>query len=94
MFYRCIKVQHKQRSKETKSALVWRTGLSGAPGPYSLKLATLGFLTARSAIIHQTVRCDSGLTAIQHNGRLQRTPPNATMRAEVRTVVRGAPNSE
>jgi hypothetical protein len=54
----------------------------GAPGPYSLKLATLGFLRARSAIIHQTVRCDSGVTAIQRNGRLQRTPANATVREQ------------
>jgi hypothetical protein len=68
MFYRCIKVQHKpikrlkigfkyKGAKETKSALVWRTGLFGAPGPYSLNLTTLGFLKARSAIIHWTVRC-------------------------------------
>jgi hypothetical protein len=54
--------------------------VSGAPGPYSLKLATLGFLRARSAIIHWTVRCDSGVTAIQRNGRLQQTPYNATVR--------------
>jgi hypothetical protein len=76
MFYRSIKVQHKTnkrlkigfkykgaREQETECALVWRTGLSGAPGPYNLKLATLGFLRARSAIIHRTVRCTSGATA-------------------------------
>jgi hypothetical protein len=42
--------------------------VSGAPGPYSLKLATLGFLRARSAIIDQTVRCTSGATAPLPNG--------------------------
>jgi hypothetical protein len=36
--------------------------VSGAPGPY--KLATLGFLRARSAIIHQTVRCATGLSGV------------------------------
>jgi hypothetical protein len=55
MFYRCIKVQHKpikrlkkefkkKGEKKPKCALVWRTGLSGAPGPYNSKLATFGFL--------------------------------------------------
>jgi hypothetical protein len=68
--------------------------VSGAPGPYNLKPATLGFSPARSSIIHRTVRCTSGIIAIQHNGRLQRTPCNATVRAEVRAVVRGAPDSE
>ena len=29
----------------------------------------------------------------QHNGRLQRTPANATMRAEVREAARGTPDS-
>jgi hypothetical protein len=46
--------------------------VSGAPGPYSLKLATLGFLRARSAIIHRTVRCTSGATAPSRNDRLQK----------------------
>jgi hypothetical protein len=46
--------------------------VSGAPGPYNLKLATLVFLQALSAIIHRTVRCTSGVTAIQRNGRMQR----------------------
>jgi hypothetical protein len=74
MFYGCIKVQHKpinvqesvqiQRSKETECALVWRTGLSGVPGPYKDELATLGFLQARSAIIHRTVWCATGLSGV------------------------------
>jgi hypothetical protein len=68
--------------------------VSGAPGPYNLKPATLGFSPARSAIIHQTVRCTSGVMVIQRNGRLQRTPCNATVHAEVRAVIRGALDSE
>jgi hypothetical protein len=46
--------------------------VSGAPGPYNSKLSTLGFLRARSAIIHRTVRCTSGATARRRNGRLQK----------------------
>jgi hypothetical protein len=46
--------------------------VSNAPGPYNLKLATLGFLQERSAIIHRTVRCSSGATATSRNGRLQK----------------------
>jgi hypothetical protein len=82
MFYGCIKDQHKpinvqervqkQRSKETECALVWRTGLSGAPGPYKDELATLGFLLARSAIIHRTVRCATGLSGVTAEQRLLR----------------------
>jgi hypothetical protein len=36
--------------------------VSGAPGPYRVQLATLGFLRAHSAIIHRTVRCTIGLS--------------------------------
>jgi hypothetical protein len=46
--------------------------VSGAPGPYNPKPATLGFSPARSAIIHCTVQCDSGATATSRNGRLQK----------------------
>jgi hypothetical protein len=49
-------------SKGTKGALVWRTGLSGAPGPYNSELATFRFLRACSAIIHRTVRCATRLS--------------------------------
>jgi hypothetical protein len=68
--------------------------VSGAPGPYNHKPVTLGFSPARSTIIHRTVRCATGVTAIQRNGRLQRTPCNGTVRAGVRAVVRGTPDSE
>jgi hypothetical protein len=66
-----------QRSKETECALVWRTGLSGvppdsvgAPVPYKDELATLGFLQARSAIIHRTVWCATGLSGAPAEQRL------------------------
>jgi hypothetical protein len=68
--------------------------VSGTPGPYNLQLATLGFLRARSAIIHRTLRCTSGVTTIQHNGRLQKHGRRATVRAEVRAVLRGTPDNE
>jgi hypothetical protein len=32
----------------------------GAPEPYKVQAATLGFSQARSAIIHRTVRCATG----------------------------------
>jgi hypothetical protein len=44
----------------------------GALGPYKDELATLGFLQTRSAIIQQTVWCDSGAMTTSRNGRLQK----------------------
>jgi hypothetical protein len=38
--------------------------VSGAPGPYKNELATLWFLQGRSAIIHRTVRCATGLFGV------------------------------
>jgi hypothetical protein len=88
-----------------KAALVSRTGLSGVP-PDSVrctreidsKLASLGNLGGRSAIIHQTVRCNTGLSGVpaeqrllRANGRLQRTLNAlqcASGRAEVRAGAR------
>jgi hypothetical protein len=78
--------------------------VSGAPGPYSCELATFGFLRSCSAIIHQTVRCATGLSGapaeqrlsnatVDCNRRLQRYSAR-TARAEVRAAARGAPNSE
>jgi hypothetical protein len=68
------KVQHKpikrselgfkrKEQKKPKKTLVWRTGLSGAPGWIDLKLFTFGFLQAHSAIIHPTVRCGTRMTS-------------------------------
>jgi hypothetical protein len=78
--------------------------VSGAPGSYKSKLATFRFLWPRSAIIHRTVQCATGLSGapsgatatsatVNCNGRLQHY--NAwIVRAEVRAAARGAPDSE
>jgi hypothetical protein len=42
--------------------LVCHRTVSGAPGPYRCEPATLGKMEARSAIIHRTVRCATGLS--------------------------------
>jgi hypothetical protein len=88
-----------------KAALVWRTGLSGVP-PDSVRctreidseLASFGNFGGRSAIIHQTVRCNTGLSGVpaeqrllRANGRLQMNSESkqcAPARAEVRAGAR------
>jgi hypothetical protein len=107
------KVQHKpikrsklgfkrKEQKKPKRTLVWRTGLSGAPGTVQTELFTFGFLDSRSAIIHRTVRWVTELSGVpaeqrlQRNGRLQRTPAKALQCADssrrVRAAPEGAPN--
>jgi hypothetical protein len=44
--------------------------VSGAPGPYNSKPATLKNLKTRSAIIHWTVRCATGLSGEPAEQRL------------------------
>jgi hypothetical protein len=78
--------------------------VSSAPGPYNSKLATLRFLWPRSAIIHRTVRCATGLSGVPAEQRLSSATVDCnermqrysmrTMRAEVRAVTRGASDSE
>jgi hypothetical protein len=78
--------------------------VSGAPGPYNSEFFTFGFLRPRSAIIHRTVRCATGLSGALAEQRLpvQRSTATdtcerystRTMRAEVRAAVRGALDSE
>jgi hypothetical protein len=80
-----------QRNQECPG-LAHRT-VFGAPGLYNVQLPTLGFLRARSAIIHRTVWCTSGVTAIQRNGRLQKRGRRATVRAEVRSEAHRIVNS-
>jgi hypothetical protein len=80
------KGSNKESKRLPKCALVWRTGLSGAP-PDSVrctreldsKLATFGISGSHSAIIHRTVRCSTELSGVPaeerlhiSNGRLQR----------------------
>jgi hypothetical protein len=63
----------------TKAALVWRTGLFGVPSDSVLctreidaELASFGNLGGRSAIIHRTVRCNTGLSGVPTKQRLIR----------------------
>jgi hypothetical protein len=112
------KVQHKpikspgkgskgKEQKKPKAALVWCTGLSGAP-PDSvwctrvdqLQLATFRFLekplrynSPDCPVCHRTVRCASRATASKRNGRL--TGAQCADRAcRVRAAPEGAPDSE
>jgi hypothetical protein len=75
--------------------------VSGVPGPYNCELATFGFLRPRSAIIHRTVRCATGLSGAPAEQRLSSATVDCTVSltalqfaAEVRAEVRGAPDSE
>jgi hypothetical protein len=109
-----LKVQHKpiKRSKlgsKERSKRNRREPWSGTPdcpvsGPYDFKLATFGFLESHSAIIHWTVRCDTGLSGVpaeqrlasatvDSNGRLQREQCADSSR-RVRAAPEGAPDSE
>jgi hypothetical protein len=78
--------------------------VSGVPRPYESELATFGFQKRRSATIHRTVRCTTGLSdapakqrlgsaTVDCNGHLQ-CYSAWTVRAEVRAAVEGAPDSE
>jgi hypothetical protein len=66
------KSSNKKSKRPPKCALVWRTGLSGVP-PDSVRctrepdseLATFGNSESRSAIIHRTVRCSTGLSGVR-----------------------------
>jgi hypothetical protein len=74
------KGSNKESKRQPKGTVVWRTGLSGAP-PDSVRctraleaeLATFGKIGGRSAIIHRTVRCHTGLSGVPAEQRLLRT---------------------
>jgi hypothetical protein len=98
------RVQIKRAKDNPKAALVWRTGLSGAPGNPTPNLPPSEIRGGRSAIIHRTVRCSTGLSGVpaeqrllRANGHLQRNNESeqcAPARAEVRAAPEGAPDSE
>jgi hypothetical protein len=77
--------------------------VSGAPGRSTLNLPAFGNLGGRSAIIHRTVRCNTGLSGVPSEQRLLRTNSRlqkalnalqcAPARAEVRAAPEGAPDS-
>jgi hypothetical protein len=73
--------------------VVWRTGLSGVPGPYKVKPTTLRKTQARSAIIHRTVRCASGqrLSSTQRS-TLTGEHCSTVPRQKSEQRVRGAPD--
>jgi hypothetical protein len=92
----------KKGAKETEGCpgLAHRT-VSSALGPYNSKLFTFGFLTHRSAIIHRTVRCATGLFSVTAEQWLFGATVDCTMpltalqfMAEVRAEVRGTPDNE
>jgi hypothetical protein len=105
------KGSNKKGKRLPKCALVWRTGLSGVP-PDSVwctrepnsKLATFGNSGSRSAIIHRTVRCSTGLSGVPAEQRLSaptvvcksnRTVNSArTARAESEQAPEGTPDNE
>jgi hypothetical protein len=74
------KGSNKESKRQPKCTLVWRTGLSGVP-PDSVRctkelnseLLTFGNSGSRSAIIHRTVRCSTGLSGVPAEQRLLRT---------------------
>jgi hypothetical protein len=78
--------------------------VSGAPGPYRVQTATLGFLQVHSAIIHRTVRCAIGLSGAPAEQRLSsatvdcndswRALQCATVRDRVRAQSKSAPDTE
>jgi hypothetical protein len=87
----------RKEQKKSKRTLVWRTGLSGVP-PDSVRCtrvdrlqtchlwvleAPLRYNSPDCPVCHRTVRCTSGATASQRNGRLQRsTVKNSACRSQ------------
>jgi hypothetical protein len=114
IFYRCkrfntnqskeqVRSQEKGARRKLKAALIWRTGLSGAPPDsvrctrvLQLELFTFGFLRRRSAIIHRTCLVHTGLSGVPaeqrlptRNGRLCKVNSANQM---LKQTVRGAPD--
>jgi hypothetical protein len=77
---------NKESKRQPKGTLVWRTGLSGVP-PDSVRctreleaeLATFGKKGGRSAKIHRTVRCHTGLSGVPAEQRLLRAQRSTAM---------------
>ena len=91
---------NKESKRQPKGTLVWRTRLSGVPPDsvrctreFQSKLATFGNSGSHSAIIHQTVRCASRVTATPAPTVACNSIKRATVRAEVRHAPEGAPES-
>jgi hypothetical protein len=85
----------------TGQCLVHHLIVSGAPGTVQSELVTFGFLRRRSAIIHRTIRCTTGLSgapsrATANSATVVCKSVNSewTVRAKVRAGIRGAPDRE
>jgi hypothetical protein len=77
------KGSRRKEQRKLKCSLVWRTGLSGAPGRNDFKLLSFGFPRRSSAIIHRAVWCTSGATAIcAQRSTMQSEQCNSYVRAE------------
>jgi hypothetical protein len=61
---------------------------------YRVFTSALRYNSPDCPVCHRTVRCTSGVTAIQRKRSTATDPCNATVRAEVRAVVRGVPDNE
>ena len=90
-----------ESKSQPKCALVWRTGLSGAPPDsvrctrdFNSELLTFGNSGGCSAIIHRTVRCASGAMGTSRQRSSAEGIKCATVRARVRVEPDGAPNTE
>jgi hypothetical protein len=67
---------------------------SGAPGAIHSELS-FGFLESRSAIIHRTVRCSTGLSSVPcGTATAQRSSAKVNSACRVRAAPEGAPDSE
>jgi hypothetical protein len=67
--------------------LVCHRTVSSAPGPYIVQAATLGFSQARSAIIHRTVRCGTGLSGESASNDYLRVTVDCKSTDEVNSAV-------
>jgi hypothetical protein len=89
-----------REQSQPKCPLVWRTGLSGVPSDSvrctrdsNSELLTFGNSRSHSAIIHRTVRCASGAMATSAPTVTCNCIQCATVHAEVRHALEGAPDS-
>jgi hypothetical protein len=86
---------NKESRGQPKCALVWRTGLSGAP-PNSVRctreldaqLFTFGNFQRSSVIIHRTVRCTTGQCPVPHGSATLNSPASGIRSAIIHRTVR------
>jgi hypothetical protein len=86
---------NKESKGQPKCALVWRTGLSGAPTDsvrctrgLQAELFTFGKSQRRFAIIHQTVRCTTGQCPVPQGSATLNSPASGIRSAKIHRTVR------